>query len=106
MDIIRIVLSGTLRPVMEIPRIKMRFKIAKHSPAANRMICALDMMMFISLIVSCCQLHDLCCRRGCVFSQYLFDRCLHRCCCRIPYNHNDVLALFVKFWHFAIVTYR
>ena len=52
MDIMRIVLSGTLRPVMEIPRIKMRFKIAKHSPAANRRICALDKMMFISLIVS------------------------------------------------------
>ena len=52
MDIMRIVLSGTLRPVMEIPRIKMRFKIAKHSPAANRRICALDKMMFISSIVS------------------------------------------------------
>lgn len=51
MDIMRIVLSGTLRPVMEIPRIKMRFKMAKHSPAANRRICALDRSMFISSIV-------------------------------------------------------
>lgn len=52
MDIMRIVLSGTLRPVMEIPRIKMRFKMAKHSPAANRRICALDRIVFISSIVS------------------------------------------------------
>lgn len=52
MDIIRIVLSGTLRPVMEMPKIKMRFKMARHSPAANRMICALDKVMFISSIVS------------------------------------------------------
>lgn len=51
MDIMRIVLSSTLRPVMEIPRIKMRFKMTRHSPAANRRICALDKIMFISSII-------------------------------------------------------
>lgn len=52
MEIMRIVLSGTLRPVMEMPRIKMRFKMARHSPAANRMIGVLDNITFISMIVS------------------------------------------------------
>ena len=52
MEIMRIVLSGTLMPVMAMPIIKMRFKMARHSPAANRMICVLDRITFISMIVS------------------------------------------------------
>ena len=52
MEIMRIVLFGTLMSVMAMPIIKMRFKMARHSPTANRMICVLDSSTFISLIVS------------------------------------------------------